>query len=267
MAMQEFSFDIYKDWFEFVHLSRDEHGVLEIRLHREDGILTDWGGDSLSEVGLMFSVISQDSANRVIVFTGTGDAFITAAEVDTAVNAPIPAEGWVIADSWARRLQRNLLNIEVPIIAAVNGPFELHSELAVLSDLVIAADTASFQDTRHFTVGVPPGDGAMIPWLQLLGPNRGRQFLLEGQLIGAEEALQRGVVAEVLPQGEVLARAHQIAHEWATTQTTATLRLSRRILTREYRRLYYNDADFGAMAQGLAAAVYWPSGKAGADDL
>jgi enoyl-CoA hydratase/carnithine racemase len=266
MAMQDFVFDEYKNWFEFVHLNRNDVGVLEIRLHRNGDMLTDWAGDTLSEVGLMLGVVGQDPANRVIVFTGTGEYFIKAADVDTDQNIPIPAEGWMYADVWARRLQRNLLNIEIPIVAAVNGPFMVHSELAIMSDLIVASDTAWFQDTRHFTVGCVPGDGCMWPWMKLLGPNKGRQFLLQGLRITAAEAMHLGIVAEVLPQDKVLGRAHELANDLAKSKTQL-LRYTRLLATREYRRNLELDGGYGTALQGLAGAEYWPGGHAGASDV
>ena len=93
------------------------------------------------------------------------------------------------------RLVDQMLDIEVPMIAAVNGPVSVHSELAVLCDVVLAADHAYFQDAPHFPGGLVPGDTMQIVWPLLLGPNRGRYFLLTGQKIHAEEARQLGIVA------------------------------------------------------------------------
>ena len=254
MAMQDFVFHEYKDWFEFVHLSRNDAGVLEVRLHC-DGNMLYWAGDSLAEVGLMFGVIGQDPANRVIVFTGTGEYFTKHAELDTSRNAPIPAEKWVYVDAWARRLQRNLLNIEVPIVAAVNGPCETHSEIVIMSDLIVASETAWFHDALHFPVGRVPGDGIMGPWMRLLGPNKGRQFLLQGLRITAQEALERGIIAEVLPQDQVLARAHDLANDLAKRKTQV-LRYTRMLATREYRRNLELDGGYATALEGLAGAEY-----------
>src|ERR1700729_1709504 len=99
-----------------------------------------------------------------------------------------------------KRLLDNLLNIDVPVIGAVNGPARIHAELAVLSDIVLAAETAVFQDAAHMPNGVVPGDGVHVVWPLLLGPNRGRYFLLTGQRLSADEAQAAGVVSEVLPR-------------------------------------------------------------------
>jgi hypothetical protein len=102
----------------------------------------------------MLGVIGQDPANRVIVFTGTGEYFIKAADVDTSQNVPVPTEGWMYADAWARRLSRNLLNIEIPIVAAVNGPFMVHSELAIM---LLSASTERWETVAINATGLVRG--------------------------------------------------------------------------------------------------------------
>jgi enoyl-CoA hydratase/carnithine racemase len=79
----------------------------------------------------------------------------------------------------------------------VNGPVNIHAELAVLSDIVLASENAAFQDAPHFPNGLVPADGVHVIWPYLLGRNRGRYFLLTGERLSAQEALRLGVVAEV----------------------------------------------------------------------
>jgi enoyl-CoA hydratase/carnithine racemase len=79
-----------------------------------------------------------------------------------------------------------MLDVDVPIVGAVNGPARVHAELPLLSDVVIASESAVFQDAVHFERGVVPGDGVHTLWPLWLGPNRGRYFLLMGQETGAE---------------------------------------------------------------------------------
>ena len=93
------------------------------------------------------------------------------------------------------------------MISAINGPAWRHSEIPLLCDIVLAADTAQFQDSAHFLSDVVPGDGMHIVYPLLLGMNRGRYFLLTGQTLDAQKALELGLVAEVLPPDKLLARA------------------------------------------------------------
>ena len=101
------------------------------------------------------------------------------------------------------------------MIAAVNGPAIVHAELPVMCDIVLAAEHAIFQDVVHFPNGIVPGDGSMWCGRWWLGINRGRYFLLTGQKLSAQEALNLGVVNEVLPREQLLPRAWELAEQLA----------------------------------------------------
>ena len=93
----------------------------------------------------------------------------------------------------------------MPVIAAVNGPALVHSEYILTCDIVLASETAVFQDMPHLNFRLVPGDGVHVLWPHVLGPVRGRYFLMTQQKIAAEEALRLGVVNEVLPHDALMA--------------------------------------------------------------
>src|ERR1700737_4462516 len=157
--------------------------------------------------------------------TGTGANFCV--DINAGSFKLSSAGDWdhIIYDG--RRLLTNLLDIEVPVIAAINGPVRIHPEIPVLADVVLAAETALFQDAPHFMSGIVPGDGAHVVWPHIIGANRGRVFLLTGQELNARTALEYGAVAEVLPRGQLLKRARELALTIA----------AKPILTRRYTRL------------------------------
>ncbi len=103
--------------------------------------------------------IALNRENRVVIITGTGDEFIARHEFGD--SGEIPAAVWHEVMSDARHLIMNHLDIEVPMIAAVNGPALIHAELALLCDVVLAAD-AEFQDLPHFTSSLVPVDGGHV---------------------------------------------------------------------------------------------------------
>ena len=141
----------------------------------------------------------------------------------------------------------------MPVISAINGPVVTHSETPLLADVVLAAETTVFQDATHFLHGLPPGDGMHTIWTTLLGLNRGRHFLLTGRVLTAREALEYGVVGEVLPREDLLPRAWELATTWASF-SPATLRGTRAAVTAEWRRLLHEQLHTGLTHEAFAGA-------------
>jgi enoyl-CoA hydratase/carnithine racemase len=247
------TFDEYSTRYAHVHMERRD-GILLARLHSDGGPLV-WGDSPHTELGYAFEDIGRDPDNRVVILTGTGDEFI--ARLDTSWVGTMHPAKWDKIYQHGRRLIDNLLAIEVPVVAAVNGPATVHAELAVLGDIVLAADTAVFRDAPHFRFGAVPGDGVHVVWPMLLGPNRGRHFLLTGQRIGAAEARELGVVAEVVAPGALIERAWAVAADLAR-QPDICLRYTRVALTRMIRHLMADHLGYGLALEGLAAYDSWP---------
>jgi enoyl-CoA hydratase/carnithine racemase len=245
--------DDYADRFEHVVLSRSDDGVLEVRLHTDGGPLI-WGDSPHTELSYCFSAIAADVENRVVILTGTGDRFC--ADLDSSWVGGMHPRKWDKIYWHGKRLLTSLLDIEVPVITAVNGPARVHPELAVLGDIVLASSDAVFQDAPHFRHDTVPGDGVHLIWPLLLGPNRGRYFLLTAQRLSATEALGLGVVSEVLPPGELLDRARELASQLAAHDDTI-LRLTKVALVHELRRLMH-DVGYGLALEGLGAYATWP---------
>jgi enoyl-CoA hydratase/carnithine racemase len=246
----------YAEKYHGIRFARDAAGVLEMTLHTRGGPAL-WGTSLNSlhtELGDAFLDVARDPENRVVILTGTGDSFI--AGMDAEERAPETS----LAAMWPRiydegvALLRNLLDIPVPMIAAVNGPALIHAELAVLADIVLAAPTAEFADLAHMPSGTVPGDGVHTVWPMLLGPNRGRYFLLTGERIPAEEAKRLGIVAEVLPADGLLPRARELAGQLACHSPHA-LRYTRSILIRDLRRRLNDELASGLAHEALATLL------------
>ena len=109
------------------------------------------------------------------------------------------------------QLVMNLLNIQAPVIACINGPALRHPEIPLFADIVLAVQDSSVQDAGHFLVNAVPGDGMHIVFPALLGINRARYFLITGQTLNAQECKDLGLVSEILSRDELLPRARALA--------------------------------------------------------
>lgn len=243
----------YAALYHGVRFERSEAGVLEVTLHTRGGSAL-WGTSLNSlhaELGNVFLDIARDPENKVVVLTGTGESFIAARDPEENFHEPSLAAMWPRIHDEGLALLQNLLAIPVPMIAAVNGPALIHAELAVLCDVVLAASHAEFADVAHTLGGAVPGDGVHVVWPMLLGPNRGRYFLLTGEHIGAQEAKRLGVVGEVLEPRDLMPRAHALAAQLAQLPALM-LRHTRSVLVRDLRRRMADELGFGLAHEGLA---------------
>jgi len=242
------SFDDYKDKYENVKLERED-GILLLTVHTEGKSLV-WTSQAHDELAYCFADVACDDENKVVILTGAGDSFCS--EIDFSSFNLGTAADWSQIIFEGTRLLTNLLSIEVPVVAAINGPATIHPEIPVLSDITIAADTTRFQDSPHFPSGIVPGDGAHVTWMHVLGPQRGRYFLLTDQELDAQQALEYGVVNEVVPADQVLPRAQEIARRIAA-KPALTRRYTRYLLTRELKRLMHEQLGLGLAHEALGA--------------
>jgi len=240
-------FEEYASKYQTIRMER-RSGILQITFHTDGGTLQ-WGALPHHEFPQAFTDIGSDPENKVVIMTGTGEAF----SGPRATRESMPRE---TAREWdnvyweGRHLLLNLLDIEVPMISAINGPALRHSELPLLCDIVLAAEEATFQDSGHFVNGVVPGDGMHIIYPLLLGLNRGRYFLLTGQTLSAHQAHEFGLVNEVLLRQQLLPRAWELAEQLAQ-RPPLVLRYSRVLLTQHLKRLMHDLLGYGLALEGL----------------
>ena len=244
------SFDQYSNKYQSIRMER-RNGILQMTFHTDNGPLQ-WGGVPHTEFSQVFVDVGNDAENRIIIMTGTGNAFT--GPQGTAAGTPkrSPKE-WDQTYWEGKRILTSLLEVEVPMISAINGPALRHSEIPLLCDIVLASDTAAFQDSGHFMSGLVPGDGMHIVYPLLLGLNRGRYFLLTGQRIEADEAKNLGLVNEVMPGSDLLPRAWELAEQMAK-QSDIVLRYSRVAMTLVVKRQIQDLLGYGLALEGLGSA-------------
>jgi enoyl-CoA hydratase/carnithine racemase len=240
----------YFDRFENLRMARSE-GVLEVAMHTSGGKMI-FDGRAHHEFVEAFYEIGRDRENRVVILTGTGDAWIDEIDRDAVDDITQPSVWEEIRRDGLRVLQ-NLLDIDAPIVCAVNGPARIHSEWVLLSDVVLASPDAVFQDRHLVDGGIIAGDGAHVLWPLVLGPTRGRYFLWTQQELGADEALRLGVVNEVVPRDELMPRARALAGELSRLPEL-TLRYMRVSLVERLKRELHHGLGHGLALEGLSAA-------------
>ena len=157
-----------------------------------------------------FYRIAQDRSNKIVILTGAGGQFIPAIDFSSFGNVADPAVWSVVHDEGTQILE-NIANIRVPVIAAVEGQANVHSEYALMADMIVAGEGATFNDIPHYAGGIIPGDGIFTTWSYRAGPGRAEAFLLNPQPLTSRTAHEWGVVAEVVPDGTALSRARELA--------------------------------------------------------
>lgn len=243
-------FETYANAFPNARLTRTPNGVLEVALHADGGKLV-FNGHTHEQFVDLFHAIGEDRDNRVVILTGTGNAFMDEIRPD-GFDFFTPLGYDKILGEGVKVLN-NILDIEVPMITALNGPVLLHSEYALLTDIVLATPETVFQDTPHFEFGIVPGDGMHILWPEVIGSIRGRYLLLTRQVLDASTAKEWGVVNEIVPADRLLARAHEIADGIAALPPL-TSRYTRMALTQRLRRVVAEGISYGLALEGISAA-------------
>jgi len=258
------SFEEYKNKFPHIRMERSEEGILLMQLHNGEGGEFEWSFDNHHEIAFSWRDVGADPENKVIILTGSADAFLrreylSVDKVDReGMEDPAKrAVEWVDAHSHGKRLEMDLLEIEQPMIAALNGPCTIHAEIPLLCDIVIAAEHTVIGDHVHFDFGLVPGDGVQVLYPMLMGLNRARYFMLTGQELSAQECKDLGMINEVLPQDKVLDRAYELARLILRTKPMV-VRLFRPTVLQQVKRQFLDGVSHGLMLEGMAYAAASP---------
>jgi len=167
---------------------------------------------TISELKAAFEDARDDSDVRGVILTGAGDkAFAAGADVSEVINdTAVQAEE---STRFGHRVTLLIENLGKPVIAAVNG-FALGGgcELAMASTIRIAAESAKFGQPE-VKLGIMPGYGGSQRLPRLVGKGRALQIILSGKPIDAQEAYRIGLVNEIVPNANLIARAEAILNE------------------------------------------------------
>jgi enoyl-CoA hydratase len=187
------------------------YGVLELRLHRpaqRNALST----ELLRAVVAALDRAEQDPEVRCVVLTGGEQVFAAGADLEEMARKDMQA---VLLEERPALFAR-IARFPKPLVAAVCG-YALGGgcELAMLADIVIAADSARFGQPE-INLGIMPGAGGTQRLTRAVGKSQAMRMVLCGELLDAQQALQYGLVAELLPVERCLERAHELARRIAS---------------------------------------------------
>jgi enoyl-CoA hydratase len=199
--------------FETLRLER-RGAVLEVTIDHPRSPVNAVDARLHEELGGLFRLLRREREARAVLLTGRGRAFCAGG--DFAWFPELRGlERLEPLRHDARQLVWDLLDVELPIVAAVNGhAVGLGASIALLCDVVFLADTATIADP-HVRVGIAAGDGGAAIWPLLLGPARAKQYLLTGDPVDAATAERIGLVNSTVPAAELLATARAFADRLA----------------------------------------------------
>jgi enoyl-CoA hydratase len=206
--------------YQFIQFQREEK-ILTATLNRPE-CLNAVHAELHTELVEMYADFGRDEEADVMILTGAGRGFCAGGDI---------AGGLLKGDDLektkeqifreARELIVNILEVDKPILAAVNGPAAgLGVTLALFCDIVYASEKARLGDT-HVKVGVVAGDGGAVIWPLLVGVNRAKELLMTGDLLDAQEAFRIGLVNHVVAHEELMDATRDRARQLVAGSTAA----------------------------------------------
>jgi enoyl-CoA hydratase len=179
--------------------------------------------DEATKIALprLWADIDRASGVRAVVLTGAGSAFSAGGSLDDFEPYRVDFERRRQAMRDARRLAQEMLQLRVPIVAAVNGPaVGLGCTLVSLCDIVFIAESAYLADP-HVAVALVAGDGGAICWPFMTSMLRVKQYLLTGDRVPARDAVSIGLANFCVPDADVVGEATAFAHRLASLPAQA----------------------------------------------
>jgi len=212
---QHLRFDLRPNGVMLVTLDRPPVNATDARMHWE-----------LTEV---WKTIDADPAVRIVLVTGAGKAFSAGGDMSLLEGMAGDAAAVSRTLREAADIVYNMINLEKPIISAINGvAVGAGLAVALMADISIIADTARLTD-GHLRLGVGAGDHAAIIWPLLCGMAKAKYYLLTAEFLDGREAERIGLVSLCAPAAELMDKAWEVANRLADGPQNA-LRLTKRAL-------------------------------------
>jgi enoyl-CoA hydratase/carnithine racemase len=236
-------YEEYKEMFKehFIMEKRDD-GVLLVRMHTKGGPQL-WSMELHRAIGQMWRTVGSDSDIELVIFTGTGKDWIIEFEPESwkpEIAEPAYTRYEHMFIDGRRMLIAMIQDVEVPTIGVLNGSGG-HTELALMCDICIMADDAVIADP-HFLYDIVPGDGIHSCFMELMGVRKAAYAMYMSQKFTAQQALEYGLVNEVVPYDGLIPRAYEIA-DFIMKRHRTVRRLTSQVVKRPWKQRIVDDLD------------------------
>ena len=214
-------------------IQETEGAVLTLTMNQPEQRNPLTGNTAIPEFLAAIERITSDASIRCVVLTGNGPSFCAGGDVREMKRQASPAvQEMDIRHEYRAGIQRltlALFNLEVPVVAAVNGhAMGAGLDLACMCDIRIASDRAKFASS-FIKLGIVPGDGGAWLLPRAVGLSRAAEMALTGDPIDAETAQAWGLVNRVVPHDTLIAEALVLANRIAKNPAHG-VRLTKRLL-------------------------------------
>jgi enoyl-CoA hydratase/carnithine racemase len=194
-------------------------------------------------IGQMWRIVGSDSDIELVIFTGTGKDWIIEFESESwkpEITEPEYTRYEHMFIDGRRMIIAMIQDVEVPTIGVLNGSGG-HAELALMCDICIMAEDAVIADP-HFLYDIVPGDGIHSCLVELLGVRRAAYAMYMSQRFTAQQALEYGLVNEVVPYDRLIPRAYEIA-DFIMARHRTVRRLTAQVVRRPWKKRIVDDLD------------------------
>ncbi len=238
----------------FLKAERDA-SILTLTMNQPETRNALTGNSAVDEFVQACRDIAADSGIRAVILTGEGPVFSSGGNVKDmqryykeALSSDAIREEY---RNGIQRLPKALYNLDVPVIAAVNGPaIGAGLDLTCMCDIRIASEKATFAES-FVKVGIVPGDGGAWLLPRVVGMSKASEMAFTGEALSAQEALACGLVSRVVPHELLLDEARKLAGKIAANPG-GVLRMTKRLLREGERSTLESLLEISAAYQAIA---------------
>jgi enoyl-CoA hydratase/carnithine racemase len=239
---------------DFLKIQRDG-AIITLTMNQPETRNALTGNTAVAEFVQACADIAADSGVRAVILTGEGPVFCSGGNVkDMRRYFTQKLTPDLIREEYRngiQRLPRALFNLDVPVVAAVNGPaIGAGLDLACMCDIRISSDKASYAES-FVKVGIVPGDGGAWLLPRVVGMSKASEMAFTGEMLSAQEAMACGLVSRVVPHETLLDEARKLAGRIAANPG-AVLRMTKRLLREGERSTLESLLETSAAYQAIA---------------